>query len=557
MLGSDKFSRWPDQAFRRVTRRVPSYVLDFIFYLKIRCCVKGKTGDRKVGVSFRSGASFFENIVQYYYKAKYGLAGRVTTAEGGGMMSGDSDQYYRFMYSLSRMLFLQQSTEDVLKHLASSVKERFPDATSLLHMSQDTRASELPISQLAFRHDGDDLCTRAFVDGKTAVEKSPGPGGRDGVARAAAVPLSGRQGVYGVLELRAEADYLTPADVEVLTGIGEVAGAAFENAKLFEQSNKLVTELRLVNEMTKRLNQSLRADDIFQYACRELIHVFRAEFACILELDRDKRKFVAQATNLKELLRKSFPDDYGFAGLLNRTKEPVIVSDYSSKPPVDSMLMQLTGSRSLIAAPILVNGEVVGAVLVTHSAPSFFTYDDYKLLLVLAGQIGLAIMKAQLHAELRRMVVTDNLTGLYARKYLDDQIQALQQIDAKGSLIVVDIDDFKQVNDTYGHQTGDLIIRQVSSIIRSCIRDSDIAARWGGEELAIYLPHLGDLQAERVAERIRSRVEAETKPNVTVSCGIAQWCRTDEKISVESLFYKADMALYRAKNNGKNQYRFG
>src|SRR5262249_4275953 len=124
-------------------------------------------------------------------------------------------------------------------------------------------------------------------------------------------------------------------------------------------------------------------------------------------------------------------------------------------------------------------------------------------------------------------------------------------------LILVDIDHFKSINDTYGHQVGDDILTQVSRIIRSSIRDGDIAARWGGEELAIYLPQLGLEQTVRVAERLRYRVQTETHPRVTVSCGIADWRLSDERISVESLFYKADMALYVAKHSGRNRVSAG
>ncbi|MCI3921500.1 sensor domain-containing diguanylate cyclase [Paenibacillus sp. TRM 82003] len=468
-------------------------------------------------------------------------------------MSGNED-FYRTLFQLSRTLFLQQMTEGVLRHVVASLQELFPHAFNQLYMSQDTQTAEVPVLPLAFRRDGNDLSTRAFMEGRAVLGH---PADDEGFTRAAAVPLIGRQGVYGVLEVRADAKSLSKGDVELLTAIGEVGGAAFENAKLYEQSNLLVTELRLVNEMTKRLNQSLRVADIFQYACEELIDVFRADFACILELDRARKQFVVQATNLDDMRNESFETDYGYVGMLQKTKEPIIVSDYRHTERIDSKLMKSTDSRSLIASPILVNDQVVGAVLVTHAAPNFFTYENYKLLLLLSGHIGLAIMKAQLHAELNRMVITDNLTGLYARRYLDEQVHLLQTKDARGSLIVVDIDNFKRVNDSYGHQIGDAILKQVSGIIRSCIRETDIAARWGGEELAIYLPQRSIDQTVRVAERIRERVELETDPKVTVSCGIAEWSQNDEKVSVETLFYKADMALYSAKHNGKNQYRIG
>ena len=119
---------------------------------------------------------------------------------------------------------------------------------------------------------------------------------------------------------------------------------------------------------------------------------------------------------------------------------------------------------------------------------------------------------------------------------------------------MVDIDQFKQVNDTFGHQTGDQVLKQVSEIVTSSVRSEDVCARWGGgRELAIYMPQVSVRQALGSAEVIRKRVAEETRPPVTVSSGIAEWSWMDEKVSVESLFYRADMALYSAKNGGRNR----
>lgn len=96
-------------------------------------------------------------------------------------------------------------------------------------------------------------------------------------------------------------------------------------------------------------------------------------------------------------------------------------------------------------------------------------------------------------------------------------------------------------------------MKQVSEIVTSSVRSEDVCARWGGEELAIYMPQVSVRQALDYAEVIRKRVAEETRPPVTVSSGIAEWSWMDEKVSVESLFYRADMALYSAKNGGRNR----
>ncbi|WP_233531779.1 sensor domain-containing diguanylate cyclase [Paenibacillus alkalitolerans] len=466
---------------------------------------------------------------------------------------------YRQLQRHVRSLHSRRSGHGVLAGLADAIREACPGSGVNLFMTQDTISSEVPVKPLLFNHDGTDICTKAYMEVRMVLADETGSiiDKTGGTAAIVAVPLTGNQGVYGVVEVAGGDCPFTAEEIHFLSQLCETAGSAFENAKLYEQSNLLITELRLVNEITKRLNQSLRLHELFQFACTELIEAFQADFACILQLDPHSRLFVVQATNLPDLSGDTFSIDYGFAGVVYRTKEPVIISDYQIKSTVESKLMRHTGSRSLIAAPITVNSEAVGVILVAHGEENFFTYDNYKLLQLISDHFGLAIANAQLHSELNRMVITDNLTGLYSRRYLDEQVQQYQKRDAGGSLIVVDVDDFKLINDTYGHQVGDEVLKHVSSIVRSCIRDTDIPARWGGEELAIYLPQVPIQQGEAIAERIRSRVASETNPPVTVSCGLAEWKREDEKISVELLFYRADMALYSAKHCGKNQYKIG
>src|SRR5690606_9474753 len=113
-----------------------------------------------------------------------------------------------------------------------------------------------------------------------------------------------------------------------------------------------------------------------------------------------------------------------------------------------SKFMEMTGARSMIGSPIIVGTEVLGVIMMAHRLPEYFTYDNFKLLQVLSGHIGLAMTNASLHAEVRRMAVTDHLTGLYNRHYLDEQIKLMQQRDPCGSLLLTDIDLFKNINDT-------------------------------------------------------------------------------------------------------------
>jgi diguanylate cyclase (GGDEF)-like protein len=449
-------------------------------------------------------------------------------------------------------LHANMDVDSVLSEITTSMLEIYPGASVELFLSHDSETKLEKVKPLNFKPDDDNMPLRAYLDGRTVFNKD-----EDGLVHSLAVPLRGQQGVYGVLHIT---DLRRPAselDLKFIMQLADSAGTAIENARLHESSTVLINELRLINEITRRINQSLKLQEVFQFASDELIKILAADYGLIMQIDHESGKMIVQSSNLPEMARDTFTLDYGFAGVMLQTKEPIIISDYVKNPKVRSKLMESTGARSMIGSPIIVGSDVVGVILMAHRRAHYFSYNNYKLLQVLSGHIGLAITNASLHAEVRRMVITDNLTGLFARHYLDDQINQLQKKDFCGSLIVVDIDHFKSINDTYGHQTGDQILKQVSSIIRSSIRETDIAARWGGEELAVYLPQLMINQTIHIAERICKRIEQETEPNVTASCGISQWSWEDEKISVESLFYRADMALYEAKRSGRNQIKIG
>ncbi|MBD2846206.1 sensor domain-containing diguanylate cyclase [Paenibacillus sp. IB182496] len=454
------------------------------------------------------------------------------------------------LFDSTKRLHDQINVTSVLRELVITLETLYPDAHVDLLLSQDHANADARVKPLVFKHGANDLCARAFVEGRAVTEAADGQ-------THVAVPMTGKQAVYGVIRLVCETPLWERAWLPEFQMLANTAGSAFENAKLYEQSNLLISELQLINELTKRLNQSLRLSEIFKLATTDLLQIFEADYCCLLQFDKKTEQFVVMSANHPGLDSDLFPKDYGFCGTVYQTREPLIVSDYAEKNTVPSKLMQLTGSRSLIASPIVVNSDVVGVILVSHRSANFFSYDNYKLLQVLSTHVGLAITNASLHAEVRRMVITDNLTGLHARHYLNERIQEKQRSDPSGSLILVDIDHFKRINDTYGHQVGDEILIQVGRIVRACIRETDIAARWGGEELAVYLPRVRTDQGYRIAERIRSQVEAQTSPTVTSSCGVSEWTFEDDKISVESLFYRADMALYEAKNNGRNRVFVG
>ncbi|MFC7681652.1 sensor domain-containing diguanylate cyclase [Paenibacillus sp. GCM10028914] len=452
------------------------------------------------------------------------------------------------LFQYVRRMHTQIDVDGVFTELLDSILVFYPYVNVHLFMSQDHQSSHPLVHPLLLHHWQEEVYVRTFMEGAlTVCEDTEREKAEIGV------PVGGKQGVYGVLHLQVKQDQVWEIDLELLGMMADAAGTAFENAKLYEQSNLMIYELRMINDLTQQLSKSLQLTDIYQFASDELLKILSAEYCCILSYNEDFGGLEVVSCNVPALVGEIFEKNYGLGGLVYHSKESMFLADYLEEHPMESKLMESTGSNSMMATPLMVNGEVRGVILLTHRKRHYFSYDNYRLLQALTSHIGLAVGNASLHAEVRWMANRDMLTELYARHYLDEAIHECQNRDFCGSLIVVDIDEFKQVNDTFGHQRGDKILKQVSNIVKTSIRHSDIAARWGGEELAVYLPGLGIEQAFQVAERIRLRVSEETDPRVTVSCGISEWSWEHDRISVESLFYRADMALYDAKNGGRNR----
>ncbi|PAD31408.1 sensor domain-containing diguanylate cyclase [Paenibacillus sp. 7523-1] len=454
------------------------------------------------------------------------------------------------LFQIVQRMHDKMDVDAILDEVFDSIDYLYPTTHMNLYMSQDRNSSNPRIRPLLVHEHGEDICLRSFKDGQTIVIRSDQ--GENHIVEVG-LPLKGKQGIYGVFHIEMNDELMEEPDLQLITMMADMAGTAFENAKLHEQSNMLIQELRLINDLTQRLNRSLQLKEIYKMAELELKDIFQAESCCILQLNDTTNRFEVMSSSIGEMRQKSFSLDYGIAGLLYQTEEPLILSNYAQDNKVSSVFMEITNSMSLMASPIRVNGQVKGTILLGHPKQQYFSYDNYRLLQMLSIHVGLALSNATLHAEVRRLANLDMLTGLYVRHYLDSVIHEKQANEFCGSLIVVDIDQFKQVNDTFGHQTGDQVLKQVSDIVKSSVRSDDICARWGGEELAIYVPQLGIHQALEYAEVIRSRVAEETRPPVSVSSGIAEWNWMDDKVSVESLFYRADMALYEAKHNGRNR----
>lgn len=211
---------------------------------------------------------------------------------------------------------------------------------------------------------------------------------------------------------------------------------------------------------------------------------------------------------------------------------------------------------TFIAVPLIVERELMGIL-----AMEDLKEDDFEKFIIVAGQFTLEMKKAILYKKVEELALTDGLTGLFVRRHflkrLKEETERSKRYKLSLALLMVDIDNFKKCNDNYGHLVGDVILKEIASVIKNNIREVDLAGRYGGEELCIALPETDKQGSLQVSERIRSAIENKKVSaygetiQATVSIGLSVYPK--DKKEVTELIQAADEALYLAKRGGKNK----
>lgn len=463
----------------------------------------------------------------------------------------DPDKYlqsqvekYKKLYYITEQLHSLRDVNSLLSQLCQILQDLFPDYSYYLHLSHNIYShSCLPIIELEY--DNENIAAaRACVSGEVQFEQS--------IANQHAIlyaPLKGHQGVYGVLQIIVPNTHVFPEnDAEFIAMLAGSVGCAYENAQIYQQSQQNIANLKLLNDTSRRLNSSMLLDETMSYISEQIKSAFNAQEVgyFLFSDDHSRLKTLPGSTAFFYTKQARIYIDYIKDKILSE-KDSLFIGDITLNKIKNSK-----NFHSIMAVPVIQNESVKGIAIVMHQEPFFFSFEIFKLLQSLINHSSLALINSMLRDELKKMVITDHLTKLHSRKFLDEKIEKSFKKDHEGSFILIDIDDFKEINDSYGHQVGDKVLIQVAELIKSSIRKNDIGARWGGEELVIYLPNVGLEAGKAIAERLVEKVRECSKPPVTVSCGVAYWHK-DGKDSYQSLFKRADEALYRAKVTGKNK----
>ena len=244
-----------------------------------------------------------------------------------------------------------------------------------------------------------------------------------------------------------------------------------------------------------------------------------------------------------------------------KTMEPLIINNISTTNFHFPYTSEEYKGKAWIGIPLIMGNRALGMITFDKNEVDFFTENHIKLGKTFASHVSIALENARIYEHVKELAAVDPLTGAKNRRaffeYASRQEKLYKRYGTEFSLIMLDIDFFKKINDNYGHQTGDSILKDLVSVIPTKLRDSDYLCRYGGEEFAIILPQSDESEAYKTAERIREAVETQVKikgtaKTITVSIGCAG-LNTSKLKNVDDVISMADKALYYVKNNGRNQ----
>ncbi len=368
------------------------------------------------------------------------------------------------------------------------------------------------------------------------------------------VPVHFSDGTLGVL---AAADFerentINQEQFELMQVLADEAAGAIESARLFQKERRRSSHLALLNELAQKAASVLNPSELLSNICGEVRTAFDRDFARIEVVDLKKNELVveAEAGYGKELLGHRTRFGEGLSGAAAISREPVLAN---------SALRELRyvalrpGVRSALSLPLKYRHDLLGVLSMESLREHSFSPQDVMTLQSLADQLAIALHNARAYQLALDQAITDGLTGLkthrYFREALDREWRRSARTGRPFSVIMMDLDGFKQVNDQGGHLEGDRVLAAVATLLDARSRQSNVVARYGGDEFAILLSETNLEQAEILAERLRQAIQAEhflREHGVSASIGIATF--PDHGPTPEEVLRVADSGMYLAKH---------
>ena len=333
-----------------------------------------------------------------------------------------------------------------------------------------------------------------------------------------------------------------------------------------KELKKKVYDLHNIFEISFKVMGQTERDRLISTALLNALGIFTARSVMLLLLELDDRNHfqVAEARGFlgDKVDEFSIPRDDKMVKYLEFIKKPLMLKDVNYE--FDNVMPTLEEFGIKALAPLFHDEELIGILCLGPNVSSQdYSIDILEMLGILTNMLSVALQNSKHFEQIKALSYTDEMTGLHNYRFftmrLKEEISRAKRNETILSLLILDVDYFKNYNDALGHPAGDEILRQLSKILRSTVRDNDIVARYGGEEFAIILPLTDETGAGTLADRIRTKVEEyefphqEIQPNgtLTISIGIALF--PDNAFDADDVIVAADRALYYAKERGRNR----
>lgn len=396
-----------------------------------------------------------------------------------------------------------------------------------------------------------------------------------------AVPMKVGEAIVGFFYLDGSKrnDQFSAKELSLIESMVAYATMAVSNARMHAEVSARAQKLQLINDVSLAISATVELDQLLTLILHHSLSLSGGDQGYVLLGDNEMTLSCLASLDATGRAIDQLGVSHSIVARCIRENQSICILDTHSDLLVQTRSVMALDLRSIMCIPLVANQQQLGVLYISSQAINkTFTPKDQSLLEAIANQAALAIRNAQLLKEQEHQIqeleralqavreaqeraMTDGLTGLYNHVYFKEQLYSTvleaERYGHSVSVVLVDLDHFKRVNDSFGHQSGDEVLRQVSALIRKMVRDCDVVSRYGGEELALLLPQTDPHGAYIVSDRIRAAIEGlainsmagEPIP-VTASFGVAAYRRG--LTSVE-LIEAADKALYAAKHGGRNR----